>query len=107
MSRACWGKGELAALYMCFIFSLPRVNMPYSKRLGSAIHPSIERHLGLHAMLAAYSCTSSCSSVQESSVTDFILEMCVPSFRWMPLHLMHKNTPRFQDAQRVPSSGYN
>lgn len=42
----------------------------------------------------------SCSSVQASRSTDLTREMCVPIPRWMPEHLMHTNTPRFQLAHR-------
>ena len=47
---------------------------------------------------------STCSSVHLSRLTDLTREMCVPSLRWSPPQRMHKKTPRFQLAQRVPTS---
>ena len=45
-----------------------------------------------------------CSGVQESRLTLLTLEMWTPRFLWIPAHLMHMNTPRFQDAHRGPES---
>lgn len=45
---------------------------------------------------------ATCSSVHRSNVVDFILEMCVPKVRWRPPQRMHKKTPIFHDAHRVP-----
>ena len=47
-------------------------------------------------------CTSICSGVQESKLTDLTRDMCTPRLRWIPAQRMHMNTPRFQDAQRGP-----
>ena len=49
--------------------------------------------------------TSICSGVQESRLTDFTREMCTPRLRWMPAQRMHRNTPRFHEAQRGPAQG--
>ena len=46
--------------------------------------------------------TASCSGVHESRLMDLTLDMCTPRLRCMPAHLIHRNTPKFHDAQRGP-----
>lgn len=46
--------------------------------------------------------TATCSGVHVSKLTDFTLEMWTPRFLCIPAHRIHKNTPKFHDAQRGP-----
>lgn len=56
--------------------------------------------------------TSTCSFDQLSMLKDFTFEICVPNFRWIAAHRMHRNTPSYSPCQsvlvrRVPSRGGN
>lgn len=43
--------------------------------------------------------TSTCSFDQLSMLKDLTLEMCVPNFRWMAAHRMHRKTPNCGHCQ--------
>lgn len=44
--------------------------------------------------------TSTCSFDQLSMLNDFTLDMCVPSFRCMVAHRMHKKMPNYSTFAR-------
>ena len=51
----------------------------------------------LGALNCSYRPTFIMSGDQESSRTDLTLEILMP--RWMPAQLIHRNTPKFTEAQ--------